>query len=116
VEDFEKIDIDGVILIAVNLARSTINEAYEFRKIIEDEISAGHTRLIIDLSKCGVIDSTFFGSIIWALGLIADKGQQLKIIKSKISEDDIFTSTNTLSLFKFYKTRDEAIKSSEGDD
>ena len=114
-EDFEKIYIDDVFVIAVNLVRSTINEAFEFRKILEDEISFGHTRLVIDLSNCGQIDSTFFGAIIWALGLIADKGHKLKIIKPTISGDDIFTSTNTLSLFDFYKTRDEAIKSFDGD-
>lgn len=114
-EDFEKINIDGVLVVAVNLVRSTINEAFEFRKILEDEISSGHTKLVIDLTNCGAIDSTLFGGIIMALGLLADKGSKLKIVKQKIAGDDIFTTTNTTSLFDLYDTREDAVKSFEGD-
>ncbi len=59
-EVFEKKSVDDVFVIGVNLTRSTLNEAIEFRKIIEEEISSGHTNLVIDLSKCEFIDSTFF--------------------------------------------------------
>ena len=113
-EDFERIHIDGVVVLAVNLVRSTINEAFEFRKILEEEISSGNTRLVIDLSNCGAIDSTLFGGIIMALGLLADKGSKLKIVKQKNSGEDIFTTTNTTSLFDLYNTRGDAIKSFKG--
>ena len=63
-ENFEKIYLEGVIVIKVNLTLSTFNEAKEFRKIVEEEINSGHTNLVIDLSKCEIIDSTFFGAII----------------------------------------------------
>jgi len=113
-ENFEKIYVDGVIVIEVNLIRSTIEEAIAFRKLIEEEINSGQTKLVIDLSKCDYIDSTFFGGIIWALGELSDKGKKLKVVKQAISKEDIFTITNTLSVFDLYKTREEAIKSFEG--
>ena len=114
-EAFEKIYIDGVYVIAVHLTHSTLKEANEFRKIIEEEINSDHTNLVIDLSRCEYIDSTFFGGIIWALGEVSDKGKKLKVVKQAISKEDIFTITNTLSLFELYKTREDAIKSFERD-
>jgi len=114
-ETFEKIFADGVFVIAVNLTHSTIIEANEFRKTIEEEINSDHTNLVIDLSKCDYIDSTFFGGIIWALSVLSDKGKKLKVVKQAISKEDIFTITNTLSVFDLYKTREDAIKSFEED-
>ena len=110
-EAFEKIFVDGVFVIAVNLTRSTINESNEFREIIEVEINSGHTNLVIDLSRCDYIDSTFFGAIIWALGELSNIGKKLKVVKQAISKEDIFLTTKTLELFDLYKTREDAIKS-----
>ncbi len=114
-EDFEKIYVDGVIVLAVNLTRSTVNEANAFRKIAEEEINSGHTKLVIDLSKCDYIDSSFFGAIIIASRILNDIGYKLKVVKPTISGEYIFTTTHTLRLFDIYKTREEAIKSFEGD-
>ncbi len=61
---FEKIFVDGVFVIAVNLSYGTLNEAIAFRKMVEQEINSGHTKLVIDLSKCDYIDSTFFGAVV----------------------------------------------------
>ena len=109
--NFEKIFVDDVFVIGVNVTRSTVIEAKEFRKIIEEEIGYGHNRLIIDLSKCEIIDSTFFGVVILALQKIIDIGGKLKVVEPINPKEDIFTITNTLRLFDLYKTREDAIKS-----
>ena len=114
-EAFEKIYVDGVFVIVVNCTRSTMLEANEFKKLIKEEISSGHNKLVIDLSKCEYVDSTFFGAIMMTFGMMTDKGYKLKVVKPSILGNDIFTSTNTLRLFDLYKTREDAIKSFEGD-
>ena len=114
-EYFKKINVDGVFVIEVNLTRSTLNEAIAFRKIVEEEINSGHTNLIIDLSNCDYIDSTFFGAIMMALEMMKDKGYKLKVVKPVKPEEDIFILTNTLRLFDLYKTREDAIKSFDSD-
>ena len=114
-EDFEKIYIDGVFVVAVNLIRATINEAIEFRKIIEEEINSGQTQLVIDLSKCDYIDSTFFGVIIMASKTLIDMGHKLKVVKPAIVGESIFIHTKTPKVFDKYKTREDAIKSFEDD-
>ena len=110
-EDFEKIYVDGVFVIAVNLCRSTINEATAFRKIVEEELNSGHTNLIIDLSKCDFIDSTFFGVIVIALKMMKSKGYELKIVEPANTGEDIFTTRNFRRLFDLYDTREDAVKS-----
>ncbi len=114
-EAFEIICVDGVIVIEVNLIRSSIDEAIAFRKIAEEEIKSGHTKFVIDLSMCDYIDSTFFGALIMASGMMNDIGYKLKVVKPAIKGEYIFTTTHTLRLFDIYKTREEAIKSFEED-
>ncbi len=114
-EDFEQIYTDGVFVIAVNLLRSTINEAFAFRKIVKEEIESGHTNLVIDLSMCDYIDSTFFGAIMWALGMLNDLGDNLKVVEPVSSNESIFFTTNTLGLIELYKSREDAIKSFDSD-
>ena len=114
-ENFEKTFVDDVFVIGINLTRSTINEAIAFRKIVKEEINSGHTNLVIDLSKCDYIDSTFLGAIIMVLGMMNDLGYRLKVVKPVNPKEDIFITTNTLRLFDLYKTREDAIKSFDSD-
>ena len=114
-ESFEKIYVDGVFVIAVNLIRATINEAIAFRKMVEEEINSGRTKLVIDLSKCVYIDSTFFGAIVVASKMLINIGYKLKVIEPTIAGEYLFTYTNTVKVFDKYKTRKEAIKSFEED-
>jgi anti-sigma B factor antagonist/stage II sporulation protein AA (anti-sigma F factor antagonist) len=114
-EEFQKIYVDGVYVIAVNLTRSTLNEAIAFRKIAEEEINSGHTNLLIDLSRCEFIDSTFYGVIVISSKMMKNKGNKLKVVKPVKPKDDIFETTNTHELFDIYTTREDAIKSFEND-
>jgi anti-anti-sigma factor len=111
--DFEKIFVDGVLVIAVNLTRSTLNEAAAFRKFVEEVINAGHSKLVIDLSRCDFIDSTFFGALIIVLKMIKGKGYKLKVVEPANTGEDIFTTRNFRRLFDFHKTRADAVKSFE---
>jgi anti-anti-sigma regulatory factor len=114
-EGFEKIYVGDVFVISVNPTRATITEAISFKKIVKEDINSGHTKLVIDLSKCDYIDSTFFGAIIVASRMLIDIGYKLKVVKPAIAGEYIFTHTNTLKLFDKYKTREDAIKSFEED-
>jgi len=113
VENIEKIYLDGVFVISVNAMRATLNEAIALRKIVREDINYGHTKLVIDLSKCTYIDSNFFGAIIAASKILIDIGYKLKVVKQAIAGEYIFINTNTDKILDKYKTREEAIKSFE---
>lgn len=110
-ENFEKIYLDDILVIVVNLTRAILNEAIPFKKIVEDEINTGHNKIVIDLSQCDYIDSTFFGVIVKVSKLLIDMGYKLKVVKPAIVGEYIFIHTNTDHLFDKYKTRDDAVKS-----
>ena len=112
-EAIEKIYVKGVFVIAVNLSYGTINEAEAFRKILEKMINFGNTKLVIDISRCGYIDSSFFGAIIMASKMLIDLGCKLKVVKPNVAGEFIFISTDTIRLLDIYETREEAIKSFE---
>ena len=110
-EKFKVINMGEVFVIDVNLIRSTVNEADEFREILKKEIVLRRANLVIDLSKCDYIDSTFFGAIIIALGMMKDVDKKLKVVIPINPREEIFVTTNTLKLFDLYETREEAINS-----
>ena len=110
-EDFEKIKINGIYVIAVNLSRSTINEASAFRELVEEEINSGHKNLVIDLRMCEFIDSVFLGVIIKALKMMTIKDYNLKLVQPENPGEELFTDRNLTRLFDLYKTREDAIKS-----
>lgn len=112
-DNFEKIKVGDVFIIGINLTRLTLNEASEFRTIVEEVVNYGHSNLVIDLSQSYFIDSTFFGSLIIALKLITGKGYKMKVLEPANSGEDIFTTKNFRRLFDLYKTRADAIKSFE---
>jgi len=97
----------------LSLISPTFLEANKFNEIIKEQISFGHTKLVVDLSLCEHIDSTFLGEIIKSFKKMTSIGGALRIVEPAIPAQDIFSYTDTLKLL--YKTRKDAIKSFEED-
>ena len=110
-ENFEKIYLEGVTLIIVHLISPTLLEANEFMEIVDEQISFGQTRLVVDLSICEHMDSTFLGELIKSFKKMTYIGGALRIVEPATPSQDIFTYTDTLKLFDLYRTREDAIKS-----
>ena len=114
-ENFEVIEVDGVFVIVAHLICPTYLEAKEFNEIINLRIGLGQKKLVLDISLCEHIDSTFIGAIINSFKEITSYSGALKIVKPVDSRVDIFILTNTLNVFDLYETREDAIKSFEKD-
>ena len=114
-ENFEIIENDGVFVIVAHLICPTYLEAKEFTEIINLKIGLGQTKLVVDISSCEHIDSTFIGAIIKSFKEVNTYGGALKIVKPVDSRVDIFILTNTLNVFDLYNTREDAVKSFEND-
>ena len=114
-ENIEKIYVDGVVVLEINLIRAILNESIALRKIVEEEINSGQTKVIIDLSKCDYVDSTFFGAIIVVSKMLIDIGYKLRVVEPAIIGQTIVININTSKIFDKYKTREEAILSFEED-
>lgn len=110
-DDFEKLNIDDVLIIVVNLTRGTLNESKRLGKLLDDEIASGSKKLIIDLGQCEFVDSTFIGTLVIRYKKLNEKGGKLKLIIPEIQKGVMFAVTNTLRFFDTYKSRKEAIDS-----
>jgi len=107
----EKINLEDVVVLSVELAHSTLVDSKKFRSLIENEINLGHNKLIIDLNKCEHIDSTFLGGIMMTFQKMNASGGKMKLVEPANPKEDIFDVTKTHELFDMYKTREAALKS-----
>jgi len=110
-ENFEIVKFDDVIVIVAHLICPTYLEAKEFTETINLQVGLGHKKLVVDISLCEHIDSTFIGAIVKSFKRVTSVSGALKIVKPVKSEVDIFILTNTLNVFDLYKTREDAIQS-----
>lgn len=110
-EGVEKININNIVILAVELSHSTLLETKKFRTLIDEEINQNHLKVIVDLSKCEHIDSTFLGAIMMTLQKLKEKDGKMKIVEPSNPNEDIFDVTKTHDLFDMYKTREDAVKS-----
>jgi len=82
---FERVLIDGKVIYSVELVRATIKEAEEFKKILTQEIESGTRDLIVDLSFCEFIDSTFLGALVVSLKRLLGVNGSMKLCGLKPS-------------------------------
>ncbi len=107
---FDKEIIDDIVVLTVNLGRATINEAQEFKKVMDDEIKQNVHKIVVDLSPCEFIDSTFIGVLVLTLKELSRYGGELRLIKPVSIAHSILESTNTFNIFNVHPTKSEAVE------
>lgn len=113
-EDFEKLHINDIIIQVVNLSRATYKEAGVLKKNLDELINVyKQQKIIVDISKCEFIDSTFLGVLVLALKSSARIKGDIRIVKPDEVAKALMEKAGTLNVFNLYDTLDEAIKSFE---
>ena len=107
---FEKRFINQILIEAVKLNNATIKEAVEFKIILEEDILLSKGDIIVDLSECDHIDSTFMGVLVISMKKMKSKDRDLVLIEPKAEKARaIFSVTDTYKVFKIYKSLDDAL-------
>jgi len=109
--DFTKEIYGNVLLEVVNLTRATLKEAEEFKQILTQDIESGWRKVVIDLSECEFIDSTFLGALVVSLKKVTTLGGDLRLIGFQPAVHSMFELTRMYRVFEAFSTREEAIKS-----
>lgn len=109
--DFDKSYQNNIVILSVNLIRATLKEAEEFKNILMEEINIGRKKLVVDLTTCEFIDSTFLGSLVVALKKATMIGGDLKLVGFQPAVSSMFELTRMYRVFESFKTRAEAVKS-----
>lgn len=109
--DFERRIAYGFVVEKVNLTRATIKEAQEFKLLLEEDILRGHTIIIVDLSECEFMDSTFIGVLVVTFKKLLKLGGSLKIVKPGLFANSILNYTGSIEVFEIFDTLKEALDS-----
>ena len=99
---------NGVAIERINLIRATINESQEIKDNLLDDIDC--KKIIIDLSSCDYIDSTFFGAIVFAYRILKREGCSVVLVISQSFISKSFIYQEISSVFKVYLSMAEAFE------
>lgn len=109
--EFTRETQDDILIITVNLFRATLKEADSFKQTLVSEIDQGWKKIVIDLSYCEFIDSTFLGSLVVSLKKVTSLGGDLRLVGFQPSVHSMFELTRMYRVFESFKTQEEAVKS-----
>ena len=98
---------NGVAIERVDLFRATINEAEEIKDNLLDDID--FDKVIVDLSDCDYIDSTFFGALVFANRILKHQGCAMVLVISSTFLSRSFIYREISSVFKVYHSISDAL-------
>ena len=98
---------NGVAIERVELLRATFNEAQEINHNLLDDIS-DYNKIIVDLSACDYIDSSFLGAMVSAYRKIKEKGGSIVLIIGDTFLSKSYIYRDITSIFKVYHSLKEA--------
>ena len=109
--DFVSEEHGSIIIEKVNLTRATLKEAEAFKSFLFEDIEAGWQKIVVDLSDCEFIDSTFLGALVVALKKVTAVGGDMKLVGFQPAVNSMFELTRMYRVFESYKSKEEALQS-----
>jgi len=109
--DFKTELINDVTILYVNLSRATFNEAEIFKGLLSEKIETGAMKIVVDLSECEFIDSSFLGALVVNLKKATSRGGDLKLCGLQSAVNSMFELTRMNRAFEIFKSKTEAINS-----
>jgi len=101
------------IVFNVNLIRATLNEASEFKDCLTEAITDSDKDIIVNLSACEHLDSTFLGVLVSSYKKLKSQSRSLVIIEP-IDQSSIFLTLNSIGkIFPLYTSVKVALEDIE---
>ena len=111
-EIFEKQLFGDVLIEKTHLLRATIKEASIMKRRLFEDIQLNNKKIIVYISKCTFIDSTFLGASIVSLKKVRETGGDIKIVISPPSlTAGIINYSRLQRVFEIYPSLKDALKS-----
>ena len=109
--DFIREEYGEVIIEKVNLTRATLKETEQFKSNLIADIEGGWQKIVVDLSECEFIDSTFLGALVVSLKKVTSMGGDIKLVGFQLAVNSMFELTRMYRVFDSFKSVGEAVKS-----
>ena len=112
--DFKSEKTGDIAVVHVYLNRATLAKAVQFKEYVGEIVQSGIGKIIIDLSICEYIDSTFLGAMVALLKKVNSMNGDLRLVYNKEMPSLVFVLTRMDKVFKVFPQLDEAINSFGG--
>ncbi len=109
--DFEKQLLGDVLIEKVNLQRATIMEASIIKTRLFEDIQLNNKKIIVDISECAFIDSTFLGALVVSLRRTRETDGDIKIVITSSFTEGVINYSGALRVFESYTSVEDALKS-----
>ena len=102
---------EDVLVQVVDLTRATLKEADDFKYTLAKSIEKGYRKIVVDLSDCEFIDSTFLGALVVSLKKVTALGGDLRLVGFHPAVHSMMELTRMHRVFETYPTKEEAVRS-----
>ena len=103
--------IGDILVEIVNVDRATLAEAGKLKEALTKKIDEGFQKIIIDLSECDFLDSTFLGVLVSALKKVSKQDGDVRLVGFQPGVRAMFELTRLFRVFDTYSNLQDAIKS-----
>ena len=110
-EYFNKEIIGDIAIEKVTLPKATLIEAKVFWERLQTDISEERNKLIVDLSDCTFVDSTFMGVIVQAQRRLIENQGELKLVLSTGQMKEFFKFAGITRVIETFQSREDAVSS-----
>jgi anti-anti-sigma factor len=109
--NFKKERHEDILVEIVKAKEIDFNKTMHFKDVLEEDISEGYSNILVDLSECDSIDSSFLGMLVQANKMLKLNNGHLKIIGLNASSDNILIFSGFTKLFQVFNNKHLAIQS-----
>jgi len=102
--------VDDVMVIEI-VGDLDVSTSPRFRVKLESLIRFGHQKIVVNLKKVHMIDSTGVGSLVYGLKMIDPMVGDLKLAELSPQHTNVFTALELDRVFSIFPTEDLAVSS-----
>ena len=110
-ENFTLKIVDHIAIIKVELVSATLRDSQALWDMMDIDSIFEKQKIIIDLSGCGFIDSTFIGMIVKIFRRINENDGNLKLVFPQITDLESFRVIGITKILECFGTLANAIES-----
>ncbi|MCW8814163.1 MAG: STAS domain-containing protein [Chlorobium sp.] len=108
-DDFKINVIDDIAVVKIDILIATHRDAKPLWDELESRLIFKWNKLIIDLSPCNYIDSTFIGMIVKIFRKISEKNGQMVLVLPKLNTIESFNVLGITKIMPSYNSLEEAL-------
>jgi anti-sigma B factor antagonist/stage II sporulation protein AA (anti-sigma F factor antagonist) len=111
VSDFQVNIVDEIVVVKVDILIATHRDAKPLWDEFESKMLFNRKKIVIDLSFCNNVDSTFLGIIVKILRKMNEKSGKLVLVFPKLIKQELFIVTGINKIVPCYNNLPEALQS-----